>query len=59
MKRRIINLDDYLEKISYEFIDEECEELYINYLKEIKENNKIVLIKEKLFKLILNKNINK
>jgi hypothetical protein len=58
MKKRIINLDDYLEEISYELLDEECEELYINYLKEIKENNKIVLIKEKLFKSIIKKNIN-
>jgi len=58
MKKRIINLDDYLEEISYELLDEECEELYINYLKEIKENNKIILIKEKLFKSIIKKNIN-
>jgi hypothetical protein len=58
MKKRIINLDDYLEEISYELLDEECEELYINYLREIKENNKIILIKEKLFKSIIKKNIN-
>jgi hypothetical protein len=58
MKKRIINLDDYLEEISYELLDEECEELYINYLKEIKENNNIILIKEKLFKSIIKKNIN-
>jgi hypothetical protein len=58
MKKRIINLDEYLNKISYEFIEEECEDLLKDYIKDIKDNNKLILLKEKLFKSILNKNSN-
>jgi hypothetical protein len=56
MKKRKIDLNEYLNIISYEFIDEECKLLYLDYINDIKETNNLYILKEKLFKLILKKN---
>jgi len=55
MKKRIIDINEYLEILSYEYVEEECENLYLNYIKNIKENINLCFLKEKLFKLILKK----
>jgi hypothetical protein len=54
MIRRTINLDEYLEQLSYEF-KEECEDIYLEYIKNIKEKNIYINIKEKLFKNVNSK----
>jgi hypothetical protein len=51
MKRRIIDLNECLNILSYEYIKEECEDIYLLYITNIKERNYYYLIKEKLFNL--------
>jgi hypothetical protein len=57
MKKRKIDLNKFLDLLSFDLLEEECENLYINYLKEIEKNSKIITLKEKLFNYILKKNI--
>jgi hypothetical protein len=51
MKRRIIDLNECLNIISYEYIEEECEDIYLLYIKNIKEEISYFSFKEKLFNL--------
>lgn len=56
MKKRTLDLDECLNVLCSEYIEEDCNEIYSNYIENIKMNNIYIYLKEKLF--ILNKNIN-
>jgi len=55
MKKRILNLNECLNILSYDYIKEECENLNIYYIKDIKKRDFYFSYKEKLFVLIFKK----